>query len=138
MEPLDRQELNDQELNSLLAEWTTPPIPATLRGHVFARSRRPWWLRIWSSSIRIPVPVAACLALAISFGVWRSLSASSVSPSPPPGRVVTRTERVDVPVIRERIVTKVVYRDRVRVQTSRLQPVAELRPKIIRNRHAEN
>jgi len=44
-------------------------------------------------------------------------------------RVVIRTERVEVPVVEERVVTRTVYRDR---PAAKWQPVAELRPRIIR------
>jgi len=130
MEPLENQELNDHELDLLLREWKVPHAPSRVRARVFARSDRPWWRRIWTASIRIPLPVAACLALALALGGWRWLA-------PPQPRVVIKTERVEVPVVTERIVTRLVYRDRP-AAVPKLEPVTELRPRIIRSRNAEN
>jgi hypothetical protein len=64
-------------------------------------------------------------------------------PQPPPPLVVVKTERVEVPVVRERVVTKLVYQQAPvnlpAVLTFReLKPVAELRPRIIRSAHVEN
>ncbi len=133
MEPLENQELNDRDLDGLLREWKAPSAPARLRGRVFGEPDRPWWRKIWTGSIRIPVPVAACLALALALGAWRWIA-------PPPARVLIKTERVEVPVVTERVVT--LYRERpVASETPAvpmLRPVTELRPRIIRNRNAEN
>jgi hypothetical protein len=55
--------------------------------------------------------------------------------------VVTKTVRVEVPVIQERVVTRTVYRNRVPEQQAdvhKLWPVSELRPVIIRRENVQN
>ena len=124
MEPLE-----DNELDAMLRTWETPPAPERMRTRFLAA--KPPRRNIWSASIRIPLPVAVLLLCALALGAWRWAR-------PPEPRVVTRTERVEVPIVTERVVTRVVYRDRPAVILSQLQPVTELRPRIIRSQHAEN
>jgi len=134
MEPFREDELSEQELDALLPEWKAPPAPAHLRASVFPSASRPWWRNLWSLSIRVPLPVAAMVAIVVALASWRGTFI--VAP-----RVTVRTERVEVPVFKDRVVTRTVYRDRI-VQAPRapqgrnaheLQPVAELRPIIIRS-----
>jgi hypothetical protein len=129
MEPFEQDELSEQELNGLLREWKAPEAPARLRAAVFSGPPRPWWQRLWRTSIHIPVPVACCLVLLLAVAAWRGSS----RPAP---RVIVRTERVEIPVVQDRVVTKTVYRDRL--PSNQLQPVAELRPRIIRRGHVQN
>jgi hypothetical protein len=139
MEPYDREELTDHELDGLLREWKAPPAPGHLRAAVLQAARGTRWRRMWTASFRIPVPLAACLALFLAIGGWW-LS----RPAAP--RVIVRTEvrteRVEVPVVTERVVPRIVYRDRTAVARpitfQNLQPVAELRPRIIRSEDAHN
>lgn len=125
MEPLD-----DRELDELLPEWKAPPAPPRLRSAIFP-DPAPWWRRLWTLSIRVPAPVACGLAVLLALGAWRWVQ-------PPPERVVIRTERVETPVV------KIVYRDRVvrapapDIDIHALQPVAELRARVIRSRNAHN
>lgn len=65
------------------------------------------------ASVRLPVPVAAALLVFLGVSVVFALNARrSVSATPP--IVVTKTVEVQVPqeTIREKVVTRVVYRDR--------------------------
>ncbi len=135
---LDDDALNDDELNGMLREWKAPSAPARLRERIFAPRSRHGWRRLWTASVRVPLPVAAGLLLALALGAWRWVA-------PPVPRVLIKTEikteRVEVPAP-ERVVTRIVYRDRpVPGETGtmpNLQPVTELRPRIIRSRNAEN
>ncbi len=131
MEPFDNEELSDRELNGILREWQAPPTPTRLGKCIFAERHKPWWRRIWTTSIRVPVPVAACLVLLFLLSVRQRQA-----PAPP--RVVVKTERVEIPVVTERVVTKLVYRERPAATFYGLQPVAELRPRIIRSGNAPN
>jgi hypothetical protein len=136
MEPFDKDELTESELDRLLEGWTAPEAPARLRASIFPESSAPWWKRLWMSTIRIPVPVACVLLLAIAVAVWRGAK----QPAP---QIVVRTERVEVPVVQERIVTKLVTKYVYRKEPSGfdiqgLKPVAELRPRIIRSGDAKN
>jgi hypothetical protein len=127
MKPFEPDELSDRELDGLLPEWKAPEPPARLRAAIFAEVARPKWQRWWWASLRVPVPVACVLALAAAFGIWRG-----ARPAPP--RVITRTVRVEVPVAKETLVAKTIYRcDPKRAASAqRLRPVSELQPQIIR------
>jgi hypothetical protein len=136
MEPFEKEELTDRELDGLLQAWKTPPVPDRIRKSLFPSSGARWFCRLWRVSIRVPLPVALGLILVLGVVATRR-------PQPPPPLVVVKTERVEVPVVRERVVTKLVYRQAPvnlpAVLTFReLKPVAELRPRIIRSAHVEN
>lgn len=88
MDPLERDELTDRELDALLPEWEAPKAPARLRAALFPE-RAVWWKRVWSA--RVPLPAAIAAAAALTAGVWWG----SVRTGPV---VVVRTERVEVPV----------------------------------------
>jgi hypothetical protein len=82
-----------------------------------ARLRLSWGLRMWlgiqklsTTSVRVPVPVAtAALVLlfgALSFFAWQSRRPVTAPPSQITS-VITKT--VEVPVIQEKVVTRIVY-----------------------------
>jgi hypothetical protein len=140
MEPFDKDELTERELDRLLGEWTAPAAPARLHASIFPESSAPWWRRLWTLSFRIPVPVAILLMLLIAGAAWRG-----AKPRVPQVQVVVKTERVEVPVVQERVITKYVYRKEPPVRIAAngfdikgLKPVAELRPRIIRSGDAKN
>jgi len=134
MEPFEKDELSDRELDALLPQWKAPEAPARLKAAVFPPRARPWWLAVWSASFRVPVPVACALLLGLAFAAARW-----TRPLPPP-RVIVRTERVEVPVIQERVVTRTVYRTpkapAPATASVAWRPVQELNPRIIRSGHA--
>src|SRR5580658_10594188 len=106
MEPFEKDELQDGELDGMLQQWRAPRAPERLRQAIFPAPARPWWSRLWTTSIRVPLPVACALLMALALGVW-------LWPRPVPAlRTVVKTERVEVPVIQERVITRTVYRDR--------------------------
>ena len=142
MEPFDNDELSDSELDRLLRQWTAPSPPAHLRTGLFPESSLPWWRRLWTFSV--PLPVACGLAVILVLAAW--FLTRSFAPEPP--RVVEKIERVQVPVVQEHVVTKMVtkyvYRS-VPAQPAAggfnlggLKPVAELRPRIIRSGDAKD
>jgi hypothetical protein len=132
MDQFENKELPDGELDELLSTWKSPQAPARLRAAIFPAPPAPWWRALWGRSFRVPLPVACLLAVSMACLAWRW--------STP--RVVIRTERVEVPVVKKEIVTQTVYRDRAvpapSENNSQLQPVAELRPRIIRRQNAQN
>lgn len=132
MEPFEEDELSDLELDGMLPQWKAQGAPAHLRSAVFPKRSGPWWHRLWSRSIRVPLPVACAVLVVMVVG-----AAQWARPVPPP-RVVVRTERVEVPVIRERVLTRTVYRDRPAATAVAWQPVRELQPRIIRNANGQN
>ena len=135
MEPFEKDELSDGELKGLLHSWEVPEAPKQIREAVFGKSRGPRWWEVWRASIRVPVPIAALAVLVLVIAFWKWPRRVVVRESPP--RVEVKTVRVEVPVVKKEVVTRVVYRDRNPRQAGadrELRPVAELRPRIIRSR----
>lgn len=123
-DPFEGDELTDAELGRLLRKWEAPPAPARLRAALFPESAQPWWRRVWTASLRVPLPVAAAIALALGLGAWQEAK----RPAP---REVVKTERVEVPMFRDRVIVRTVYRDRTVLGPRALRPVVELRPRIV-------
>jgi hypothetical protein len=106
----------DGELNRLLASWQTPETPGELDQRVLASYRRHFnrmrsWRRWLTGSIRIPVPIAAAAVLllcATSFLAARK--ATSFPILNPPAAVSMRIVEVQVPVVQEKLVTRVIYK----------------------------
>ncbi len=75
-------------LNSILREWEAPSpsagLDARVRSAFHASRPLPWWRRILSARITIPVPAFAALLLLI--GVWwfGNRSTPAAEPAPPP------------------------------------------------------
>lgn len=134
MEPFKEDELSDQELDALLTEWKAPRAPATLRASVFPNASRPWWRNVWRISIPVPAPVAVLVAIVMALAAWRG----SITGTP---HAIVKTERVEIPVFKDLVVSRTVYRTRIvhaapappGQNAHELQPVAELRPVIIRS-----
>jgi hypothetical protein len=134
-------EQNDhEELRSLLREWQAPLIPSSLERRVLT-ARKSGWRFFLHGFIRVPVPVACCIVTLLAVAeVWR-WTRPAVMPT-----VLVKTERVEVPVLRERVVTKVIYKNRTATANApnhaltfhQLRPVAVLQPRIIRGRHDQN
>ncbi len=98
--------LDDRELKSMLEAWKAPEAPRGLRGVLFPHAASPWWLRFWRAGVRVPAPVAVALLLALLIAGLRQ---TTHPPAP-------------------ETVTSVTFRE--------LQPVKEIKPRIIR-RHYE-
>ena len=75
-----------------------------------------WLMRMFRTSVPVPVPVG--LALVLLFGAALFFATRAATPKQPEAPLVVR-ERVEVPVPQERIVTRIVYRDRYRPSMSR-------------------
>jgi hypothetical protein len=106
----------DPELKNLLAEWKAPEIPGALdrsvlaayRGQFPTRSRWRWL----TGSIHLPAPLAAAAALLLlttSYLAARKAPSFTLEslPTAPQVKIV----EVPTPVARERVVTRVVYRN---------------------------
>ena len=102
--------LNDNELLDLLRQWEAPAAPPHLERRIFGEPRKqPWHHWLLTGSIRIPVPVFVLLLLVLS-----ALS-----------YVLPRGRRAPPAVMRE-------------VSLSDFQPVAEMKPRIIRRAYENN
>ncbi|HEU5238229.1 MAG TPA: hypothetical protein VFU37_13925 [Pyrinomonadaceae bacterium] len=70
-----------------------------------------WFRQVLTTSIRVPVPVALAFVVLLVFSIFfaiqtrRASGAGSILTPPP---IITKT--VEVPVVRDRVVTRVVYR----------------------------
>jgi len=111
---------NESKFIEALKEWDAPEIPASLDQRVFASysahvHRAPFWKRFFTASIPVPAPLvaAAALLLLVAGGVaWAALKSSPVqvvAQPAPPINTITKTEIVEVPVVQERIVTRIIY-----------------------------
>jgi hypothetical protein len=150
MNPLD-----DNQLDRLLGAWQVQPAPANLNARIrgaYRRNRVRSGAWKWLISARLPVPTPVFAAsLAVMLGlctfVWRERHAA---PPPPQTRVVVETRTVEVPVVRERVVVRTVYRDRpaepARIggsgrdlagANSGYQFVTALTPRIERRKHVD-
>jgi len=106
--------VTDRELKNLLNEWMGSEPTAALSERVISDYRlqfhhRPWWRRWFAESIRLPVPVAAMgilLLCATSYLAIRKVPTHPVEVKPV--RLPPAVVQVPVPVIHEKVVTRVV------------------------------
>ena len=80
-------------------------------------------LAFFTASVRVPIPIAAILLLVLGATIVFALR-SRRSPVTGPPIIVTKT--VEVPVIHEKTVTQVVYRDRDRHEVASRKASANL------------
>jgi hypothetical protein len=118
----------DAELTALLRSWEAPPQSDGARGRLLADFRAtvrpaPLWRRALTAQVRVPLPVAACAALALllsplAFGArpWRRAAPPPAAAEAAPAE---RVRVVEVPVVRERVVTRTVYVDKKERAASR-------------------
>lgn len=108
----------DAELRQLLLTWEAPDESAAARARLLASFReraapRPLWRRLLTSSVRVPLPAAACAALAFALSAYalvaRTAQTNSAVTTNTPAPVV---KVVEVPVVQERVVERVVYVER--------------------------
>ena len=104
------------DLSELLKSWEVPEVPNSLNRRVLADYRQhvnrvPFWKKIFTSSVRIPMPLVlaqtALLLVASAFVI-----SSFVKQKPVAAPVVAtnvETKFIEVPVVQEKIVTKIVY-----------------------------
>lgn len=105
----------DAELRQLLLAWEAPDESAAARARLLAAFREraprpPLWRRLLTSSVRVPLPLAACAALA--FAVFAYALAARGTRTQPAAATNTTTpvvKVVEVPVVEERVVERVVY-----------------------------
>lgn len=106
----------DAELRQLLLAWEAPDESAAARARLLAAfreraTRPPLWRRLLTSSVRVPLPVAACAALAFALSAYalvapgaRTQTTATTTNAPSPVVKI-----VEVPVVEERVVERVVY-----------------------------
>jgi hypothetical protein len=108
--------VEDMELKNLLGEWSPPEITSSLDQRILTSYRgqvlhRPAWRRWLTGSISLPAPVAAAAALLLcATSYLAARNATSHSLEVPPITAPVQIVKVPVPVVQEKIVTRVVYK----------------------------
>ena len=141
--------VEDRELKNLLGEWSPPEITSSLDQRILTSYRRqflhkPLWRRWLTGSISLPAPVAVTAALllcATSYLAARKATSYTLEPAPTPPTV--KVVEVCVPVVQEKIVTRVVYKQigaqnapkgpapsslPSRIDLANFRPVSEIKP----------
>ena len=104
------------DLNELLKSWEVPEVPNSLNRRVLSDYRQhvnrvPFWKKVFTSSVRIPMPLMLAQA-ALLLVVGAFVISSFVKQPPAAAPVVAeniQTKFIEVPVIQEKIVTRIVY-----------------------------
>jgi hypothetical protein len=110
--------MEDRELKSLLCEWRAPEVTGSLDQRILTAYRRqfharPWWRQWLTGSISLPVPVAAMAVLLLCATSYLAVRrVASYPPEVPPITAPVKIVEVPVPVVKEKIVTRVVYKNR--------------------------
>jgi len=109
--------VEDREMNNLLGEWRPPDITSSLDQRVLTSYRRqflhkPLWRRWLTGSISLPAPVAAAAALLLcATSYLAARKATSYTLEPAPAISAVKLVEVSVPVVQQKIVTRVVYKN---------------------------
>ncbi|MDT5269824.1 MAG: hypothetical protein QOH49_2010 [Acidobacteriota bacterium] len=107
----------DAELTTLLRTWNVPPQDAGARARLLADfrvsvRRAPLWRRALTAQVRVPLPIAACAAVALLLSLYALGARATVSVAPSAsqaGAAPAAVRVVEVPVIKERVVTNTIY-----------------------------
>jgi hypothetical protein len=108
----------DPELTALLRTWEVPARDAGARSRLLADFRAsvrpaPLWRRALTAQVRVPLPVAACLGLALLGSLYALVTRATavrVEPAAVQSNAQPTAVRiVEVPVVQERVVTRMVY-----------------------------
>jgi hypothetical protein len=107
----------DAELTALLRTWEAPPREAGARARLLADfrasvRRAPLWRRALTAQVRVPLPVAACGAVALLLSLYALGARATVGVEPSAaqaGAAPAAVRVVEVPVVRERVVTRTIY-----------------------------
>jgi hypothetical protein len=119
----------DEELERLLARWSAPPVPEGMDERVLAAYRRalgrsePWWARLFTASVRVPIPVA--IGLLMLFAVTALLALRPVPPQESAGAAGSSE-----PVQAVRVAAPVV----TRTSLAGFQPVSEVTATVVETR----
>src|SRR5882724_5270552 len=118
----NRGDETDTHLKDMLNTWQVSQPSSGLDRRVLAAYRvataqQTLWSRIMT--FRIPLPVAlTCCALLVTATTIVMHKVGSSGPATFEVRTVTETKNVEVPVVHETVITRVVYRDRKPAETA--------------------
>jgi hypothetical protein len=105
----EREPERDEELHRVLERWSAPVVPDGMDERVLRAFRRragagrePWWSRLFTASVRVPLPVAVVVLMLLI--VTAALALRPVAPAPTagtagPSEPVQAARRGDVPVV---------------------------------------
>jgi hypothetical protein len=107
---MTRDELDperDEELNRLLQRWIDPVVPEGMDDRVLTAYRRaaghePWWSRLFTASVRVPVPVAVGILMLLIVTAALALRPVATPPTAGttgPSEPVQAARQGDVPVV---------------------------------------
>jgi len=123
----ERDDIRDEELDGLLRRWGAPVVPDGMDERVLAAYRRqvraaePWWSRLFTATVRVPLPVAVGLLMLLV--VTAALALRPVAESPTAG-----TGGPSQPVQAVRAVDPAVV---TRTDLSGFQPVSEVTATVV-------
>jgi hypothetical protein len=105
----ERDPERDDELHRLLERWSAPLVPDGMDERMLQAFRRrkgaapePWWSRLFSASVRVPLPVAVGVLMLLI--VTAALALRPAAPPPTagtsaPSEPVLAARQTDVPVV---------------------------------------
>ncbi|MBA2734733.1 MAG: hypothetical protein H0U54_17870 [Acidobacteria bacterium] len=111
--------------------------------HATAQSRESFWKRIFTTKLPVPVPVAAALVLALlvsSVLALRPSTKEAATTTQLPTVVKASPEIIEVPVYREKVVTRTVYVEKKMPEKNATRPrtpVSKPEETTLTARHAE-
>lgn len=128
----------DAELSALLRAWDAPESSTGARERLLAEFRvnnvrAPLWRRALSAELRVPLPVAACAVLALLASLF-ALAARTQTPARTATQSTTSDVRtndaapvkiVELPVERERVVTRYIYVEKSATRAEAQRPMAD-------------
>lgn len=118
----ERDDIRDEELDGLLRRWGAPVVPEGMDERVLAAYRRqvraaePWWSRLFTASVRVPLPVAVGLLMLLVVTAALALRPEGTPPTAGtsgPSAPVQAVRATDPPVV-------------TRTNLSGFQPVSEV------------
>ncbi len=98
----------DEELARLLARWSAPLVPDGMDERMLAAYRRqagtaePWWARLFTVSVRVPLPVAVGLLMLLvvtAVLALRPVAPPSTAGTTGPSAPIQAAQRLDPPVV---------------------------------------
>lgn len=114
-----------------------------IASRVVAQNREPFWKRIFTAKLPVPVPLAVALTLALlvsSVLALRPSTKETTTVVQPPVVRQAPPEIIEVPVVQEKVVTRIVYvekREREKTETQRQSPTIQRNDGTLAARRAE-
>jgi uncharacterized membrane protein YdfJ with MMPL/SSD domain len=104
----ERDPERDEDLSRLLERWSAPVLPSGMDERVLTEYRRqagarePWWSRLFTASVRVPLPVAVGVLMLLIVTAALALRPDVTPPTAGttgPQEPVRAARRGDVPVV---------------------------------------